>query len=141
VQPRGGASARAHVMQAMNSRGKKRVLVVDPDPVTRELVGDILHEEGCSLADAATGEEALRRAAAEGCDVVVADMSLPDMSCTSFLARIREACPEAPVILMWEGETGCEVGRAAELEAAGLVRKPEGIRSLAAVLEGVCGLR
>ncbi len=57
-----------------------RVLVVEDNPVSLELVTELLEEEGCQVLAAASAEVGLRLALAERPDLVLMDMQLPGIS-------------------------------------------------------------
>ena len=54
-----------------------RVLVVDDDPDTRDLVSVVLRAAGADVAGAGSTDEALRRAEEAAPDVVVSDLAMP----------------------------------------------------------------
>ena len=54
-----------------------RVLVVDDDPDTRELVTVILQRAGAEVSGAGSTDEALRRADERAPEVVVSDLAMP----------------------------------------------------------------
>ena len=51
------------------------------------------------VAEARTGEEALSLARKDNCDVVLLDISLPDLNGLEVLKRIRAARPQVPVLI------------------------------------------
>jgi CheY-like chemotaxis protein len=66
-----------------------RVLVVDDDPVQREVVAAILADEGYAVEQAGTGEDCLAAARAAPPDVVVLDLFLPGIDGAAVLAELR----------------------------------------------------
>jgi len=67
-----------------------RVLVVDDHPMVREGLRSMLHGDGVEIAgEAASGAEALGRAAEREVDVVLLDLELPDMDGLAVLRRVR----------------------------------------------------
>jgi PAS domain S-box-containing protein len=71
------------------SAPKMRILVVDDQAETRELVSLVLRRAGFSVVEAATGEQGLARAA-EHPDLIVLDVHLPDLSGFEVCRRIKE---------------------------------------------------
>ncbi len=69
---------------------RPRVLVVDDDPVVREVVLTVLDDGDCDLSEAADGIEAVRLAIAGKPDVVVLDVMMPGMTGFEVCRRIRE---------------------------------------------------
>lgn len=57
-----------------------RILVVDDDYVNRKLPAVVLGRVGHAVVEAATGTDALAIAAREPIDVVLLDLTMPDMS-------------------------------------------------------------
>jgi CheY-like chemotaxis protein len=62
---------------AADSLADVRVLVVDDDPDTRELVTEILKAAGAEVSAAGSTDEALRRADEGAPDVLVSDLAMP----------------------------------------------------------------
>ncbi len=56
----------------------KQVLVVDDDPTVRDVIGDVLKEEGFSVAFAHSGRTTLQRLRARPPDLVILDLRIPD---------------------------------------------------------------
>jgi DNA-binding response OmpR family regulator len=70
------------------ARGK--VLVVDDEPTIADVVSRYLMRAGYQARVAATGQEALARAAADRPDVVVLDLMLPDLDGLEVMRRLRK---------------------------------------------------
>jgi DNA-binding NtrC family response regulator len=72
----------------------KRILIVDDDRASCELLREILEEQGWSAATAQTPERALELAAGEKFDLVVSDVNLEaEESGLDLLRHLREECP------------------------------------------------
>lgn len=67
-----------------------RVLVVDDDPCTVELMVSLLTDEGFATLQAHGGEEALKIVRAERPELVLLDVVLPDLNGRDVCARIKE---------------------------------------------------
>ena len=96
--------------QAVRTQTDRRpVLVVDDEPMARELLAAILREAGHTTAMAASGEEALSLMEQATPSVVILDLMLPGMSGFDVLSRIRERAEwsEVPVVVL----TGLELNR------------------------------
>lgn len=78
-----------------------RVLLIDDQPSVRE-AHRLLTAKGFEVTSASTVREAVQRADSDRFDVVVIDMSMPDMDGITFLRRLRGRRPDVPVILMSE---------------------------------------
>jgi two-component system response regulator AtoC len=76
------------------------VLLIDDDQGTTELLREVLQKEGYAVDEAKTGQEALGQARACPCDVVLADLRLPDLDGIEILRTLRALDPDLPVIVM-----------------------------------------
>jgi two-component system copper resistance phosphate regulon response regulator CusR len=79
-----------------------RILVVDDDPRTRDLLAKGLAESGHEALQAANGEEALAAiaAAAQHFDLVLLDVMMPVLDGWQTIARLRSDSPTTPVIML-----------------------------------------
>jgi CheY-like chemotaxis protein len=119
-----------------------RVLVADDSPFALELIKAILEKAGCTdLVGAGGGREALSIAEQSAFDVVLLDVTMPDMSGYEVVRALRSRGPSAdgakpPVILMLTGRDIVEVDSEARLAGAdGVMAKPVDRRRLLALLE------
>ncbi len=76
------------------------ILVVDDDPLIRDLLAVTLTGAGFATALASGGEEALGWLAAVSFDAVVSDVCMPRMDGFELLEHIRVRFPGLPVVLM-----------------------------------------
>jgi DNA-binding response OmpR family regulator len=74
----------------MGNTARGRVLVVDDEPTIADVVSRYLLRAGYQAQVAATGQDALARAAAERPDVVVLDLMLPDLDGLEVMRRLRK---------------------------------------------------
>ena len=106
------------------------VLVVDDEHLIRWSLEQQLRREGYGVLLAETGAEALQKAQAEGPDLVLLDVRLPDADGLEILERLRMANPEAPVIMI-TAHGGVESAvRAMKLGAHDYVIKPFDVEEL-----------
>ncbi len=66
-----------------------KVLIVDDNPINRLLPIAWLKRLGCETEESPGGEDALSKLAAGGVDVVLLDLSMPEMSGTEICRRTR----------------------------------------------------
>jgi CheY-like chemotaxis protein len=71
-----------------------RVLIVDDDDDTREILGVMLSEEGASVVPAASAGEALVHLQAEPPHVLISDIGMPLEDGYALLRRVRALPPE-----------------------------------------------
>ena len=115
-----------------------RVLLVDDHPMVREGLRSMLHGDGVEIAgEAASGAEALGRAAARDVDVVLLDLELPDMDGLAVLRRLREIDARLPVLVVTMHQDPALVRRAVEAGATGYVLKGIGRSELLASIRAV----
>ncbi|GEM_PF-4184726 len=79
-----------------------RLLIVEDDASTLELLQKMLHRSGCHLATARNGREALQCLAESAVDLILLDLMMPEMDGFEFLTRLRAtpAWREIPVIVL-----------------------------------------
>lgn len=76
------------------------ILVVDDELVLRDLLTKILTREGFQVAVVSDGEEALKKMAGEGYNVVISDIEMPGLNGLELLKTIKRDYPDTAVIMM-----------------------------------------
>jgi PAS domain S-box-containing protein len=99
-----------------------RVLVVEDEPVVRDLAREILEQEGFVVETVALPLEAIDAWRAGGFDVLVTDLSMPQISGRELVARLAEDGAELCVVYM-SGYSGDAVGGEL-IDATYFVQKP-----------------
>ncbi|MSX92292.1 MAG: response regulator [Actinobacteria bacterium] len=110
-----------------------KILLVEDDRSIAESVVDGLTAEGHEVAHAATGAAAL---AAEGYDMVLLDLGLPDMDGRDVCRQIRQRS-SAPIIMLTARTEEFDRVLGLELGADDYVTKPFSFRELAARIRAV----
>jgi CheY-like chemotaxis protein len=77
---------------------KYRILVVDDEPLIRETSALVLADQGYEVRTAADGFAALVELRQSLPDMIISDLSMPNMSGFEFLSVIRRRFPHIPVI-------------------------------------------
>ncbi len=113
----------------------RRVLVIDDEPAVQMVVFDALTDEGHEVRTAGSGKAALAVLDEWLPDLILLDLTLPEMSGQAFRERQRALPgPQAaiPVVLV----TGAhhQEGLVQELGARGLLRKPFDLDTLVALV-------
>ncbi|MDC3962792.1 PAS domain-containing hybrid sensor histidine kinase/response regulator [Polyangium jinanense] len=90
VQPGSPESTRTSFANGHDLSGA-RVLVVDDEPDTRDVVQRLLEEHGAEVVAAASAEEALGLVEARTIDVLVSDLGMPGMDGFALIREIRSA--------------------------------------------------
>ncbi|HZQ79799.1 MAG TPA: response regulator transcription factor [Acidimicrobiia bacterium] len=114
----------------------RRVLVVDDEPMLRNLLSRLLRMEGYDVLEAEDGEAALRVVEAESPDLVLLDVMMPSRDGIDVLGDVRKIS-EVPVILV--SALGGEADRVLGLKAGAddYVVKPFSAAELSARIESV----
>jgi CheY-like chemotaxis protein len=113
-----------------------RVLVVDDDPIQRELVSDILAGEGYAVETAGSGEAGLEAARTAPPDVIVLDLFLPGMDGASVVRELRRDARLSDVrVIVTTGVRDAHVKRLLKPDA--ILFKPFGIEELLLAVAGV----
>ncbi|HCC54287.1 MAG TPA: sigma-54-dependent Fis family transcriptional regulator [Desulfobulbaceae bacterium] len=76
------------------------ILVVDDDLRMRQLIGEILTEEGYDVSLVGDGREALLLLKEKEFDVVITDLKMPFVDGIEILAFARKVQPDCPVVLV-----------------------------------------
>ena len=115
-----------------------RVLIADDHPLTREALAGLLTANGFEVvAQASGGIEAIARAGELRPDVVVLDLTMPDMDGLTALPKIREGSPESSVVVLTAAEDDTNLLTAIRLGAAGYLLKNEPPERIVEFLRGV----
>ena len=86
--------------KAQPERRALHILVVDDEPLMRELVTRYLTGDHHLVETAANGREGLEKFHANHYDLVITDRAMPEVTGEQLAAAIKEKTPDKPVILM-----------------------------------------
>ena len=103
-----------------------RILIVDDDPESRDLLSEVLQASGYpqveAVADGLAAREALAR---DGdCPIVIADLHMPKESGLDLLRHLRGQNAKQQIVLMSSFFSATERKLARELGASALLDKP-----------------
>ncbi len=118
------------------SRRTGSVLAIEDDGDVRWLLHTLLGQEGYVVHEAATGRDGLRTFHEVRPDVVILDISLPDLDGWEVLSRIRDMS-DAPVIVLTARSTEAEKVRGFNAGADDFLTKPFGQQELIARLQAL----
>lgn len=108
----------------MPEHGDLRFLLVDDDPAIIRAYGSALSRHGATVETASNGKEAAERVKSGPFDVIISDISMPEMTGIEFLKAVRAYDLDVPVILM-TGDPNLESAiRAVEYGAFRYLPKP-----------------
>lgn len=81
--------------------GALRILVVEDEPLVREVIGVYLSEDKHEVVTANDGREGLQKFISEGkFDVVLTDRAMPEMNGDELAAEIKKQRPDQPIVLL-----------------------------------------
>ena len=119
---------------ADDSRGAVRILVVDDEPMVRAVTSKLLRLKGHTVEEVEGGPQALSVLASTGpFDLVITDLSMPEMSGRELATAIRERQPDLPVMLL----TGDTDAQAEGADVSAVVKKPFQLDALEATIQEV----
>jgi DNA-binding NarL/FixJ family response regulator len=129
---------RGDTLRSVSSRGEReptvRVLLVDDHDRFRDGLRVLLEQDGLDVADAASGEAALRRLRSWPADVVVMDLNMPGMSGIEATRRVLEQSPQTAVLVLTAAADEEAVLGAVRAGAHGYLLKDAG---LAVIVAGI----
>jgi two-component system, NarL family, response regulator len=113
------------VTQAGTSSGKIRVLVVDDHPLMRVGIAAMINaqEDLVTVAEAESGEQALKLYAQHHPDIVLVDLRLQGMGGVELIQTIRKSEPEAKFVVLTAYEGDENIHQALEAGARGYLIK------------------
>jgi DNA-binding response OmpR family regulator len=114
---------------------KARVLAVDDQRYFRELIANLLTEEGYRAETASSGEEALRILDRADFDVVLTDLVMPGMDGSELLHRIKLRNPDQEVVVVTGVVDVATAVDAMKLGASDYLLKPFDRKTLAVTLD------
>src|SRR5258706_6340655 len=94
------AETQAADLVETTSREAGRILIIDDEPIVREVLRDVLAREAYSLTFAADAEGGLLALDRQEFDLVVLDLMLPGMGGLESLTEIRRRDPDQVVVML-----------------------------------------
>jgi DNA-binding response OmpR family regulator len=113
---------------------RARVLVVDDDADIRGLLKELLGRAGYDVVESSNGRDGLRALYASSPDLVLLDVSMPELDGWQTLERIRDVS-EVPVVMLTARAAELERVRGLKAGADDYVTKPFGRQELLARVE------
>lgn len=96
----------------------KRILVVDDESTITELIEVLLSGEGYEVATASNGTDGLEKVDSVNPDLIITDISMPDMEGVEFISRLRKRSISTPIIAMSGNAVGMNFLKATRLFGA-----------------------
>ena len=123
--------SRASVVFASNrgSGVQKHILIADDHMGMRQVVKQTLSAAlDIDYQEAANGREAIKRAEQTRPDLIILDISMPEMDGITAAKHLKQHLPEIPIILFTMYELGQDGAKALGVDA--VVSKSEGLEKL-----------
>ena len=111
-----------------------KVLIVDDEPVLRELVAFILVDKGFQFSEADSGNTAFQMISCQKFDVVVSDIRMPDGNGVELLKKINRMREAKPAVFLVSGYSEISPEEARKLGAKDLLNKPVDYDSLCSAI-------
>jgi len=115
--PADTSQAREVQQRTQAPSGPLHVLVVDDEPIARDVLTEYLTGDGHTVQTAVNGRDGFEKFKAGTYAVVITDRAMPEMGGDQLAAMVKEASPTTPVVLL--------TGFGDLMNAAG--EKPEGV--------------
>jgi two-component system invasion response regulator UvrY len=120
-----------------------RILLAEDHAVVRQGVRQLLLDRGVAteVAEAQTGAEALMEAGRHSYDVILLDISLPDLNGVEVLKRLKRKVPRVPVLMFSMYREDQYAVRALKAGAAGYLSKTVDAAQMIAAIQQVAAGR
>jgi DNA-binding NtrC family response regulator len=115
----------------------KNILIVDDEPIIRDLCVQFLSMGGYQVDACSSGEEALRTIAGQPYDLLILDLCLKGMNGLDTLKRVRSIAPQTEAVVL-SGALNLyevELQRARHDGVLGTLGKPFSLNDLSAMVE------
>src|SRR4029077_12342960 len=110
------------------------ILLIEDDVSLATNLCDVLKEDGYKVTVCNRGDEGLRCAGSDECDVVLTDLRLPGLGGLELVRQLHDTQPRLPVVLMTAHGTIETAIEATKLGAYDYLQKPFEMRDLICVL-------
>jgi two-component system cell cycle response regulator DivK len=112
----------------------KKILVVDDNQDSRELVVKVLKNKGYEMIEAVDGEEAIEKAIAERPNLILLDISIPKLNGYEVTQKLKdmEEFENIPIVALTAHAMKGDRKKALEAGCEGYITKPINVRELPA---------
>jgi len=120
-----GSPAQSGAM-ASPVNGKKKILIVEDDPISRKLLNHFLEKENYAVVNTASAEEGFQSIGRERPDLILLDIMLPGVDGFQFLSRLKEnePGPPPPVFVISSLAKESDIVKALQAGAIDYILKP-----------------
>lgn len=119
-------------MEEIEKNPARKILVVDDNKDSRELVAKVLKAKGYMIIEAADGEDALQKAGDETPDLILMDISIPKIDGyeATRILKSRNDCKDIPVVALTAHAMKGDMEKAISAGCDGYIPKPVDTREL-----------
>ena len=119
----------------------KKILIVEDNKDSRELVIKVLKNRGYLLVEAVDGEDALLKATEQLPDLILMDISIPKIDGFEVTRRLkeRENCKDIPIIALTAHAMKGDKEKALQAGCDGYISKPINVRQLPDQIQAFLG--
>ena len=112
------------------------IMIVDDSPVIRRVISTILKKMGHSILQAHNGKMALEQLTNTNVDLVISDVTMPQMDGIALLENVRSSShfPQMPFVMLTANGQFEEQERAKSCGADGFLTKPTSSQQLTEVV-------
>jgi two-component system invasion response regulator UvrY len=116
-----------------------KILLADDHSIVREGLKRIIEESGEMeiVAEAPDGKTAFKQALKKEIDVAVIDISMPGMDGLEVVTRLKDHCPDLPVLILTMHDEEQYLVRAVEAGAMGYVTKQSAPEQLVVAIQKI----
>jgi CheY-like chemotaxis protein len=129
--------AKHYFVSIKEERLKKKIMVVDDEPVVVDVLKEILLHEGYrNVIGVFTGEEALQRSRVEKIDLIILDLRMPQVNGYEVIARLKEyvQTKDIPILIMSGSEAAIDQLKESVARAIPIINKPIDVEHLRLML-------
>lgn len=101
-----------------------KLLTIDDSKTIRLILQRAFKEYDCTLIEAANGVEGLKAAAEHKPDVIILDITMPQMDGIQMLTQLRQSGDNTPVIMLTAEGGATSVEKAKHLGVSDYIAKP-----------------
>ncbi|MCK4385161.1 MAG: response regulator [candidate division Zixibacteria bacterium] len=120
---------------------KRKVLIIDDQPIITDLLVDILKRSGYNSEVALCAKDGLEVFAKDGFDLVITDLGMPDISGWEVSRSVKEQNPSVPVILITGWGVEPDPRKMKDSEVDFLISKPFQIDQLEKIIKQLITLK
>jgi two-component system response regulator PilR (NtrC family) len=116
-------------------RSVARILVVDDETSMQDFLGILLQRSGHEVVTCGTATQAVLALESDEYDLIISDIRMPEMSGLELLERVRDLCPETPIVLITAHGTAESAVEAMKHGAYDYLTKPFSVDEIRLVVE------